>query len=64
MQPYQMRVKLEEVELNDKVTKLNVYTQSNAFRLLPMEDQQLLNQQKTVMFEYQGILLKRIERFR
>lgn len=63
MQPYQQRVVLEKQELDDKRTKLDLFTLSDAFNKLDPVDQELLVAQSEVMGQYSTILEARINQF-
>lgn len=60
--PVIQRVADELVHLDEKIIKLAGFrnSQSNDFKLLPKEQQDLLNEQLLVMMRYRDILLKRI----
>ena len=57
------RVLLEEVELENKLRKLNEFTKTSTFDLLASEDRTLLRMQLEVMHTYSSILGLRIARF-
>lgn len=64
MQEYQERVMQEKKELDEKIEKLNAFTNDpNKFNDLPSEDRVSLTKQEEVMMEYSKILGERIARF-
>ncbi len=63
LQPHQQRVVDEKKELDEKISKLETFTQGELFSTLDKDDQTLLSQQLDVMNSYSEILGKRIERF-
>lgn len=63
MQPHQQRVIDEKQELDNKIEKLNAFTNSSEiYKGLPVEDQKLLQQQKVHMANYSLVLAQRIAR--
>lgn len=64
MQPHQERVVTEEAELSDKLNKLGAFIHGEVFKALPVEDQQLLQEQDDHMRLYAHVLRQRIERFK
>jgi hypothetical protein len=62
--PYQKRVIDEQVDLDDKNTKLINFLYTNQFKELDAEDQSLLCKQSEAMTVYSDILGKRIKRFK
>lgn len=57
---FQDRLQIEERELDDKITKLNHFIQSEKFISLNENQRQLMNEQYRTMVKYQEILKKRI----
>jgi hypothetical protein len=65
MEPHQERVVKEKEELDDKLTKLEIFVSTNKiFNTLSDEDKQLLTDQYETMEKYSLILEKRINRFK
>lgn len=62
-EPFQQRVINEKRELDEKLSKLTAFIETNAFNSLDKEDQMLLERQMIVMQNYISILEKRILRF-
>ncbi|HDU8496885.1 TPA: hypothetical protein RG419_003582 [Morganella morganii] len=63
MQPHQQRVVDEKAELDDKISKLTVFTGGDIFKSIHQEDQDLLIDQLSLMAKYSQVLQKRISRF-
>lgn len=63
LEPYQIRVKIEKVELDTKIDGLNAFLSGDGTRNLELEDLRLLSDQFYVMNEYSKILARRISRF-
>jgi hypothetical protein len=63
MEPWQERVITEKQELDEKMAKLDAFRRSDEFIRLLREDQELLNDQHTVMEQYSDVLGRRIARF-
>lgn len=64
MQPHQERVVNEQVELQDKLTKLTAFIEtSKIYADLPQPERDSLFRQAIHMREYNGVLLERIARF-
>lgn len=63
MQPHQQRVVDEKAELDDKISKLTVFTGGDIFKSIHQEDQDLLIDQLSLMAKYSQVLEKRISRF-
>lgn len=61
MQDYQLRVLKEKNELDERIEKLTKFIADDYFNSLSPRDQELLNQQQTIMLEYQNILGQRLE---
>lgn len=66
MKPHEERVKVEEIELQQKLSKLNAFISAPTFHetVPDIEDRKLLMQQREAMEEYGAILRARIRRFR
>lgn len=63
-QPHQDRVILETRELQDKVTKLNIFIDTNTtFATLDLDEQNRLRKQLQAMIYYLTILVERINNF-
>lgn len=63
-EPHQQRVWIEKQELDERAMKLTEFVGGNPlFRKLTYEDQQLLYEQRRLMYQLSGVLGKRIERF-
>lgn len=58
---WQGRLKIETLELAEKVNKLHTYMATDAFYQLPREDKDLLYKQEKFMMGYLQILGKRCE---
>ena len=63
LQPYQMRVVRENMDLMDKIEKLESFINSTMFSTLSDEERVLLRMQHGYMSLYAGILQKRINNF-
>lgn len=64
MSDYKQRVIQERDELNEKHDKLLAFIEgSSTFKVLPEEEQELLQDQEAYMEAYVTVLNKRIERF-
>ena len=61
--PHQSRVFQEQLELNQKIERLETFLTTELFMQLDEEDQSLLSQQLDIMMSYNDILKRRIERF-
>lgn len=66
MQPFQERVVAEKADLDEKITKLAVFTNPNGpiFPTLPEDEQDRLNRQLTLMSNYSEVLGQRIAAFK
>jgi len=64
MQPHEERVIQEDGELQIKAVKLIEFTSSDAFKKLPVMDQQLLEIQLGAMIAYSNVLKLRISLFK
>ncbi len=63
MQPWQERVVQEKADLDDKISKLEIFLDAPMFPKLAAEEQTLLTSQAQLMRGYSTILGKRISRF-
>ena len=64
MQPHQQRVVDEKAELDDKIVKLDYFTQTSPhWAGLPQEEKDRLTEQLAVMQKYSDILAARIAAF-
>lgn len=63
MKEYQQRVVDEKTALEEKLVKLRVFLDSEAFLTLDNEDRFLLSRQEEAMSAYLDILVARIKRF-
>jgi hypothetical protein len=63
MLPHQQRVVDVKAELDDKLSKLKAFTETDLFKSLAVEDRVLLDTQATYMDAYSRTLGKRIDRF-
>lgn len=63
MEPYQERVIVERVELDDKLSRLRAFMTTESFRGLSQESRDRLVRQERVMTEYSAILKERIAAF-
>lgn len=63
LQPFQQRVVDEQKDLAEKIVKLQTFTNTSVFTLLPSPDKDLLQRQLACMKEYYNILSFRIARF-
>lgn len=61
---YQIRVKQELIDLEDKINKLSLFQNNTAYNKLDKVDQNLLQEQKMAMIDYADILKLRIARFK
>ena len=59
---YAQRIQLEHDELKQKITKLQVFLESDYLSKLEHEDQQLLQNQYNHMIEYLNVLHTRMQR--
>ena len=59
--PHIERVKVEEYELSDKITKLNAFIHGPVFPQLSRNERRLLTQQYYAMQVYRETLMMRIE---
>jgi len=60
---YQLRVLLEKDELDTKLVALQAFIGTEAFRALPVVQQDLLAQQHSAMERYSSVLAERIKTF-
>jgi len=63
MMPHQQRVIDEQIELADKLGKLNKFLHSELFKGLAQEEKDRLRMQAIWMKGYNDVLLARIEAF-
>lgn len=63
MAPHQERVVTEKQDLDDKISKLSPFLQSDVFRALSPSEQYRLSCQLYIMRCYSGILSERIANF-
>lgn len=63
MQPWQQRVVDEKRELDERLEKLTAFIASPAMHPLDEADCHLLRCQREAMWQYSGVLQRRIERF-
>ncbi len=63
LQDWQTRIIDEKRELDERMTKLDAFIQSEPFQSLPQRDQYLLQEQYEAMDRYSDILKQRIARF-
>ena len=63
MKPYQQRVVNERTELEEKLTKLNVFIADGVFEGLPEEERLRLARQAVAMKDYLDVLNERIAAF-
>lgn len=61
--PHQLRVIEEKEQLDDRVSKLTAFIESDRVNLLPVKDKELLERQLVVMTSYSDILRDRIALF-
>lgn len=64
MEEYQQRVIEEHAELDRRLDKLQAFRDSTEYRILPREDQVLLNRQAVCMEGLLEVLAERIRRFK
>ena len=64
MEDFQQRVIEEHKELDQRLDKLQAFRGSAQFRILPREDQVLLNRQAVCMEGLLEVLAERIKRFK
>ena len=60
MQPHQERVVQEKQELDERLFKLRLFMEKQAFQELPEEERDLLRYQEQHMLNYSEILAARI----
>ena len=63
MLPYQERVIQEKKELDEKLEKLDTFVRSEIYKTLPVEEQNRLLKQYSIMESYSHILNERIVNF-
>lgn len=64
MQPHQQRVVDEKAELDDRLDKLCLFSNSRTFASLPIAEQERLNTQRHLMCALSAVLGARIAAFR
>lgn len=64
MEEYQQRVIEEHAELDRRLDKLQAFRDSTGYRILPREEQVLLNRQAVCMEGLLEVLAERIKRFK
>lgn len=64
MEEYQQRVIEEHAELDRRLDKLQAFRDSTEYRILPREEQVLLNRQAVCMEGLLEVLAERIKRFK
>ena len=63
MQPFQSRVVDEKTELDVKLEQLKEFTVGDTFSSLPIEEQERLQRQSSIMQDYSDVLQERIDNF-
>jgi hypothetical protein len=63
MQPHQQRVVDEKTELDEKLSKLESFFETNIFKSIPEQEQLRLKRQAIIMAAYSDILQERITAF-
>ena len=63
LQPHEVRVVNERLELIEKITKLHAFMASNFYQTIDETTQNDLEEQVKLMMAYSDVLLKRINRF-
>lgn len=63
LQPHEVRVVEERMELNEKITKLHAFMNSDFYQTLSSVSHKHFEEQEKAMIEYSEILLKRINLF-
>ncbi len=63
LQPHQERVVAEKAELDEKITKLDAFLNTEACEKLDLAEQKRLQEQYLIMQQYSGILGERIDAF-
>nr|WP_314081224.1 hypothetical protein [uncultured Leptotrichia sp.] len=62
MDDYKSRLRKELEDLNFKIEKLNNFIEKNdIFKMIDLEEQELLKEQREIMSKYANILRKRIK---
>ena len=64
LKPYQQRVVNEKNEIDMKIEKLSVFSESREFNDLETPDKELLLRQGVIMWHYSKVLQERIDRFK
>jgi len=63
MEAYQERVVAEKEELDEKLSKLKAFTESEQFQSVPADEQGRMNRQHAAMEDYSNVLGERIANF-
>ena len=63
LQPHQQRVVAEADELDDKLTKLNAFLNSNRVSVVSREELERMQRQSNAMTHYSDVLRERIAAF-
>lgn len=63
MEDYKQRVVEEKKELDEKISKLVAFTQTDTFSELCIDDCHILTEQRNAMLYYSDILGRRIRNF-
>ena len=63
MESYQQRVIDEKTELDEKISKLQLFISSEKFSQVKPEEQERLVRQHGFMIQYSNVLKERIEKF-
>ncbi len=63
MLPYQERVIAEKSALDQNISSLATFTESDIFPTLPEDEQDRLNRQLVIMDDYSAVLGERISAF-
>lgn len=62
-EPYQLRILVEKMDLDDKIERLNTFIETPQFSKLHIAEQSAMGAQSTHMQVYSNILGERIDRF-
>jgi hypothetical protein len=63
MEEYQERAVQEYKELEERISKLEVFQGTHAWRVLPSDEAADMYEQCRIMKQYSAVLLKRIKRW-
>jgi len=63
LEPHQQRVVTEKEELDEKISKLSAFLETDMFSKLKHKDAELLSKQIIIMSKYSTILKERIDEF-